>query len=127
MEPSRIAGEIKRHRSTIARELKRNAGQCGFIPVQADDKACARQTGRRNARQFSTLQWELVRAYLRLSLSPEQVAGRRHREKALFISHENIYQHVYQTNAKAVIWCVICAARDVHHGILGPMPKGGYK
>jgi IS30 family transposase len=91
-----IAQQLDRHASTIGRELRRNAGQRGYRPAQAHEKASSRQTSRRNARQFSSAQWEHVAKYLRLTLSPEQVSGRLRSENTLSISHESIYGHIYQ-------------------------------
>ena len=45
---------------------------------------------------MSAGQWRRVQAYLRLSLSPQQVAGRLRGEGAFRISHETIYQRVYR-------------------------------
>lgn len=49
---ARIAEELNRSRSTITRELKRNAGPKGYRPAKAHSKARTRQRERRNARQF---------------------------------------------------------------------------
>ena len=51
---ARIAAELSRNRSTISRELQRNAGSTGYKPAQAHDKALARQRDRHNAQHFST-------------------------------------------------------------------------
>ena len=96
LKPGQIAAQLDRHATTIGRELRRNAGQRGYRAAQAHQKARDRQSSRRNARQFSREHWAHVRAYLRLSLSPQQVAGRLLCEKALSISHESIYCHIYQ-------------------------------
>lgn len=93
---AQIAADLHRHRCSISRELKRNAHPQGYKPAQAHDQARARQRQRRNARQFSQEEWSHVRAYVRLSLSPQQVAGRLRLEGALRISHESIYRHVYE-------------------------------
>jgi IS30 family transposase len=97
---AQIAAELKRHRSTITRELKRNGGPTGYKPAQAHNQARARQCERRNALQFSPDEWNHVDTYLRLYLSPEQVSGRLRLEKALPISPESIYQRVYQDKAQ---------------------------
>ena len=91
-----IAAELQRSRSTIFRELKRNACLQSYIPRAAQAKARARQCQRRNAKEFDAEQWGHVHAYLRLGLSPQQCSGRLKLEKALSISHERIYQRIYQ-------------------------------
>lgn len=93
---ARIAAELNRSASTISRELKRNVGPKGYTPIKAHTAARTRQTARRNARQFTAAQWAQVQRYLRLQLSPEQVSGRLRLERALHISHECIYLHIYQ-------------------------------
>lgn len=97
---ARIAAELLRSPSTISRELKRNAAALAYKPVLAHAQARTRQTQRRNAFEFSTQQWAHVHAYLRLNLSPQQCSGRLLLEHALQISHECIYQHVYQDKAQ---------------------------
>jgi IS30 family transposase len=93
---ARIAAELERSRSTITRELKRNAGTAGYKPAHAHVCARKRQCDRRNARQFSVQEWAHVHTYLRLHLSPQQASGRLKLEKAITISHECIYLHAYQ-------------------------------
>ena len=95
-----IATELQRDRSTISRELKRNAGPTGYKPAAAHRQARSRQCERRNARHFSPEQWSHVKAYLRLYLSPQQCSGRLKLEKAISISPECIYQHAYQDKAQ---------------------------
>lgn len=95
-----MAAELQRNRSTISRELKRNAGPSGYKPVAAHTCARARQCERRNALYFSAEQWNHVDAYLRLYLSPQQVSGRLKLEQAISISAESIYQRAYQDKAK---------------------------
>lgn len=100
ISPAVIAAQLKRSRSTITRELKRNAGAQGYKPARAHERARTRQRARRNARQFNEKQWSQVHRYLRLELSPEQVSGRLRLEGVLTISHECIYQHIYDDKRK---------------------------
>ena len=96
---ARIGAEVGCHASTVSRELKRNVSKRGYRPAAAHNKARSRQTLRRNARAFSAAQWAHVTHYLRLRLSPQQVAGRLKGEGALNISHEAIYRFVYRDKA----------------------------
>ena len=41
--PSGIAARLGRDKSTVGRELRRNAGQRGYFPKQAQEKAEARR------------------------------------------------------------------------------------
>jgi IS30 family transposase len=97
---ARIAAELERSRSTITRELKRNAGTAGYKPAHAHAVARKRQCDRRNARQFSDQEWAHVHTYLRLHLSPQQASGRLKLEQAITISHECIYLHAYQNRTE---------------------------
>lgn len=97
---TQIAAELGRSTSTISRELRRNAGQCGYKPAQAHQRAQDRQSQRRNAKQFEPHHWQLVDLYLRLELSPDQISVRLKLEKRLSISHESIYQHAYADKAR---------------------------
>lgn len=97
---TRIAAELQRDRSTISRELKRNAAPSGYKAALAHKQARARQCARRNARCFSAEQWRHVDAYLRLYLSPQQCSGRLKLEDAITISTESIYQHAYRDKAQ---------------------------
>ena len=93
-----IAIELKRHRSTIVRELQRNSIEGDYLPLQAQSLCTKRQTARRNARQFQSAHWAHVEHYLRLSLSPQQISGRLWVEQAMFISAECIYLYIYKRN-----------------------------
>ncbi len=83
------------HKATISRELWRNRGHRGYRPRQAHCRAQRRQARKRRPR-LSQAAWEQVEALLGQAWSPEQIRGRLHREHGLRISHEWIYQHIYQ-------------------------------
>ena len=97
---SHIAAELGRSTSTISRELRRNTSARGYQAALAQDIASARQSERRNARQFNAAQWQLVELYLRLGLSPQQVSDRLALEDRLSISTEAIYQYAYANKAQ---------------------------
>ena len=94
---SEIAAALRRHKSTIQRELKRNIGGNGWRPLQAHKIALERQSHCRNARRIHEDHWQQVVNYLRMDLSPEQVLGRLSLEGKtnIKISHETIYQRIY--------------------------------
>ena len=96
-----IARALKRDRMTIQREIKRNSTSQGYKPAAAQALAVQRQSdkGANNAASFSEQQWRLVGTYLRIGLSPQQVAGRLALEGQISISHEAIYQHIYSDKA----------------------------
>jgi IS30 family transposase len=91
---TRIAILVGCHKSTISRELRRNCGQKGYRPYQADELAFDRQCDAYRAR-IAGQTWQQVERLLRLDWSPEQIAGRLKLEKQPTVSHECIYLHVY--------------------------------
>lgn len=98
---ARIATTVGRNRSTISRELKRNSVHCaGYQPALAHAIARKSQCERRNASQISQSQWDHVHAYLRPGLSPQQCKGRLKLEGVGGVSHERIYQWIYQDKAQ---------------------------
>jgi transposase, IS30 family len=91
-----IAQELKVHKSTVSRELKRNTGQRGYRPKQAHALAGSRQHLRAGGTRINSEIWDTVKAKLQEQWSPEQISGRLKAESGLAISHERIYQYIYQ-------------------------------
>jgi len=93
-----MARELGRHRSTVGRELKRNAAPYdgGDRSVRAHQRAHARRWRSRRNSQFGKAQWARVETLLRQEWSPEQVAGYLGRHGELTISHETIYRHIWR-------------------------------
>ena len=89
-----IAQTIGVHQSTIGREIKRNRGQKGYRPKQAGQKALERRV-KAKARILGT-EWELIEQLIAEDWSPEQISGYLRKEQLLLVSHEWIYQHIYQ-------------------------------
>jgi IS30 family transposase len=88
--------ELSRHRSTIGREIQRNAREDGgYRPSTADDYARARRWRSRRNWHFTEQDFALVREKLLELWSPEQIAGRLREQGKLFISHETIYRYVW--------------------------------
>jgi IS30 family transposase len=94
---SAIARTLHRHPSTMSRELKRNAPwkYAAYAAFTADREARKRRVlkGLRSQKIRGRLR-VLIESKLRLSWSPEQIAGRLWLERGIRISHETIYQHV---------------------------------
>ena len=92
-----IARALGRHRSTIARERRRNStNHDGYYrPQLADWYARGRRSRSRRNTQFTRADWRRVEALIREDWSPEQIAGRLRRRGVLTISHETIYRHLW--------------------------------
>ena len=68
-----IAAEIWVHKSMISHELRRNAGERGYRPKQAHEKAMERRP--KAKAQIETAVWKIMEEKLRHDWSPEQVSG----------------------------------------------------
>ena len=90
-----IAELLKVHKSTISRELRRDRGQRGYRPNQADTLAIQRREAACQSR-IPSHHWERVETLLREDWSPEQVSSWLAQEEEIKISHEWIYLYVYQ-------------------------------
>lgn len=90
-EISRIIGV---HKATICREVKRNTGQRGYRPKQANNLAVSRKAN--NAQTISDFGWAYIDELLSRKYSPEQITGRlRFLGWTNVPSHEKIYQYIY--------------------------------
>jgi len=89
---------MRRHRSTIARELLRNGSRfdASYRFGRAQEQANGRRSRSRRKSQFTAADWDLITNLLRTDLSPEQVSGVLRLDGRLHISHETIYQHIWQ-------------------------------
>lgn len=80
-----IAAALGRDRSTLYRELSRNAGGRGYRPKQAQRKADERRLAcRREPKMKDPELKKYVARWLKKKWSPDQIAGRRRRE----LSHQ---------------------------------------
>ena len=91
---SRIAVVLKRHKSTVSLEVRRNRGLRSHRPKQAQHLALARREAKARPR-IAPGTWERVESLLREEWSPEQVSGWLPIEQGLHVSHEWVYQHVH--------------------------------
>ncbi len=90
-----IARLLKRDKSTISRELRRNRGRRGYRAGQAQRSAVARRGHcAHNARRFTAPHWRLIERLIRRQWSPEQIAGRLGLLRRFHISPECIYLYV---------------------------------
>ena len=92
-----VARQLLRHRSTIGRELRRNACRQGWYrPSVAIERTSGRRSRSRRNQRFSSGDLAMVEALLAEKWSPEQIAGYLRRVRELHISHETIYRHIWQ-------------------------------
>jgi IS30 family transposase len=93
-----IAGVLGRHRTTVWREVRRNAAPYdgAYRSARAHERAGARRKRSRRNQQFGESELARVEALLREQWSPEQVSGHLRRSGEFSISHETIYRHVWR-------------------------------
>lgn len=90
-----IASALDRAPSSVARELRRNAGkQIGYQPAYANAQAGARRWSGGKLDRDAALR-ELVLSRLARGWSPEQIAGRSRLEGEARIGTETIYRFIY--------------------------------
>jgi len=97
LRPATIARVLGRHRSSITREIQRNATHYDgtYRPQLANWYAHSRRSRSRRNTQFTPSDWARVKVLVREDWSPEQIAGRLRRDGVLTISHETIYRRVW--------------------------------
>lgn len=89
-----IAETLGVHKSSISREIHRNTGRRGYRPKQAHHFAVARRN--KGKHRIDAGDWEEIEKLIALDWSPEQISGYFRKGGELQISHEWIYQHIYQ-------------------------------
>ena len=95
---SSISQQLGVHKSTISRELKRNKGKRGYRYKQAQSYATERRhAASAVARKLTPDLLDLLEEKLcEHQWSPEQISGWLRVEAIGSISHERIYQHIWQ-------------------------------
>ena len=92
-----IALQLKRSASTISRELARNRVVGPYQAQTAAWMAAARsQISAANVRRVPLEAWQFAQEKLAETWSPEQIAGHQRAEHLPSISHEAIYQRIYE-------------------------------
>ena len=122
-----IAQKMGRHRSTIARELKRNC--CEYDGGYRHDRALQqarlrRKRSRRNS-HLTAEAWQLIEDLLKIDFSPEQVSGILRRFDVLRVSHETIYQHIWRDKRQGGTLYRRLRQRPKYRKRYGPNEKRG--
>jgi IS30 family transposase len=92
-----IGRRSERHRSTIGREVRRNATRCdgSYRPELADTYARGRRSRSRRNQRVTLEDLALVAALVWEQWSPEQIAGWLRTFAQRRISHETIYRYIW--------------------------------
>jgi len=89
-----IAEVVGVHKSTINRELRRNTGKRGYRYKQAQRKTERRKNKAR--KRIPSEDWLIIERYLRMDFSPEQTTHWVLQGYGIQVSHEWIYQHIWE-------------------------------
>ena len=89
-----ISIEIKKHKTTVSRELKRNRSPGGYDPKKANEKAVNRKKSSHKRKKFREKMKVFVEEKIRENWSPEQIAGYCKKHSIDMVSHQRIYQHI---------------------------------
>lgn len=101
----RIALKLKRHRSTIYRELKRNSPYQDYRPDVAQQLSQGRRTARGVQAKFRPEIIAWIESGIRKKWSPDQVRGRLFLETGLWVSTEWIYSWILKDKKKGgTLW-----------------------
>jgi IS30 family transposase len=94
LNQTKIAKLINVSKSTVSREIKRNIGQKGYRPKQADQRALERRQNADKHIRFTDEVKANVKKYLKHEWSPEQISGWLKVNNIPSVSYETIYQFI---------------------------------
>ena len=113
---AQIAAVLKRHRSTIYREIWRNSAKYdgAYRPMFAGEKANGRRRRSRRNRRYTPEHFAVIERLIREDYSPEQIVGRLRLEGLRVMSHETIYLHIWADRAHGgTLWRHLRGARKL--------------
>lgn len=92
-----IARKLKRHRSTIYREVARNAYTYdrAYRPLHAAKKTNGRRCRSPRNQRYTPRHFAVIERLLRVDFSPEKIVGRLRQEGVRVMSHETIHLHIW--------------------------------
>ena len=93
-----IADVVGVHKCTISREINRNKDLRSdtYRSQLAQDKSNKRKLSKPKSVKFDSEMQQMVEAYLYKDYSPEQIVGFCKNKQISCVSHERIYQHIWQ-------------------------------
>lgn len=92
-----IAARINKHKSVVCRELKRNRDQRnGTYKAILAEKKCKKRHKEKNKNVVFDQKMEAyVNHWIKEDYSPVQIVGRAKKDNVVCVSHERIYQHLW--------------------------------
>ncbi|MGB3590596.1 MAG: IS30 family transposase [Nonlabens sp.] len=95
---AQIARRIGRHKSTVAREIRRNADRRGghYRAELAQGKTKVRHDSKNKKSCYTPEVRARVEQQLQLDYSPEQIVGRSRLERRDCVNHETFYKYIWK-------------------------------
>jgi transposase, IS30 family len=101
----KIALRLRRHRSTIYRELKRNCPYEKYSPILAQHLSHQRKKRTGYQKKFTPALVRWIESGIKKKWSPDQVRGRLFLEAGVWVSTEWIYSHIKKDrNRGGTLW-----------------------
>ena len=94
LSPYQIAEKLKKHPSSIYREINRNSGARGYRPRQATNYAETRKILKTKAYKMTAKTKKYIRRFLRKFWSPEQISAALLELFSISISYLTIYRYI---------------------------------
>lgn len=118
-----IAGIIGKSKSTISREIKRNADKRNlkYKADLAQRKCMGRHRDKHKATRFSSEIKAYVDKQLARKLSPEQITGRARKENIDIVGHERIYQYIWEDKKEGGLLYEQLRSRGKRYRKRGPL------
>jgi IS30 family transposase len=99
-----LAKEMRLSPSTISREVKRNSSTRSYHAARAQSYAQERQEDKPRRKKWTPAMQKIIEERLLLKWSPEQIAGRCQAEQKPMVSHERIYQWIWEDKQQGGKW-----------------------
>jgi IS30 family transposase len=97
---TQISNNIGVHKSTISREIRRNSdSKQAYNPEIASIRAFARHKYKNKFIKLTKNVQRHIKRYLKLEWTPEQISAILKAKGITYISHESIYQYIYNNKA----------------------------
>lgn len=111
--PSSIAKILKRSKSTISNEIRRNSTSKGYYSQRANETATNRWSKSHKRTRIPNIKTRnYIELKLKLGWSPSQISGRlRLKHPKMYVSYEAIYQYIYECERA---WCLYLARKHTH-------------
>ena len=127
MKQSEIAKEIEVDKSTVSRELRRNGGgRWKYNPSRAIKVARERHQ-RKKKHRIDEVTWARVESLLKMEWRPEQISMRLKLESFPTVSHETIYQYVYQNKREGGVLYTHLVRRHKYRKRIHKYCKRGFR